>query len=380
MEKGDRVVLWTAEKFPFLLAHLSILHGGGISLPLNPKFTREEMRHFLTDSGARLAVAAADQLPVLESLRAEATELHTLVRDVELTDAPAASPRDTAPTSDDPCLLVYSSGTTGWPKGIVHTNANVAASLRALGDAWRFTPDDVVVNVLPLFHIHGLSFATQLTLLVGGCVLLEDAFHPVDTLDVIGRGSVFMGVPTIYYRFLEQPAFPQKARSWQRVRLFTCGSAPIRPDVLPRLEAILGRPVINRYGMTEAHIITSLPLDGPWPTGSVGLPLRGIELQVVKEDGQPVAPGEVGRVHVRGPNLFRDYWRNPEATRKAFAGGWFDTGDLGQLDERGFLTLVGRSNQLIITSGYNVYPQVVERVVNACPGVRESAVFGLADD
>src|SRR5262249_2097480 len=209
MEKGDRVVLWTAEKFPFLIAHLSILHGGGISLPLNPKFTREEMRHFLTDSGARLAVAAAEQFPVLESLRPEATELHTLVRDVELTEALAASPRHTAPTSDDPCLLVYSSGTTGWPKGIVHTNANVAASLRALGDAWRFTPDDVVVNVLPLFHIHGLSFATQLTLLVGGCVLLEDAFHPVDTLDVIGHGTVFMGVPTIYYRFLEQPAFPE---------------------------------------------------------------------------------------------------------------------------------------------------------------------------
>jgi malonyl-CoA/methylmalonyl-CoA synthetase len=241
-------------------------------------------------------------------------------------------------------------------------------------------PDDIVVNVLPLFHIHGLSFAMQLTLLVGGCVLLEDTFHPVDTLDTVGRGTVFMGVPTIYYRFLEQPAFAEKARSWQRVRLFTCGSAPIRPDVLPRLEEVLGRPVINRYGMTEAHVITSLPLDGPWPIGSVGLPLRGIELQVVRDDEQLVAPGEVGRVLVRGPNLFREYWRNPEATRKAFAGGWFDTGDLGQLDERGFLTLAGRSNQLIITSGYNVYPQVVERVVNTCPGVRESAVFGIADD
>src|SRR6185369_7716668 len=141
-----------------------------------------------------------------------------------------------------------------------------------------------------------------------------------------------------------------------------------------RLEQVLGRPVINRYGMTEAHVIASLPLDGPWPTGSVGLPLKGIELHVARPDGQPTSPGEVGAVFVRGSNLFREYWRNPEATRKAFATGWFDTGDLGHLDENGFLTLVGRSNDLIITNGYNVYPQVVERALNACPGVRESAV------
>src|SRR5439155_11409908 len=184
------------------------------------------------------------------------------------------------------------------------------------------------------------------------------------------RGTVFMRVPPNWYRFLDQPAFPEKARSWS-VPLFTCGSAPLRPDVLPGLQEILGRPLINRYGMTEAHVITSLPLDGPWPAGSVGLPLQGIELQVVSEDGQPVSPGEIGRVLVRGPNLFREYWRNPEATRKAFVplplpsppegeervrGAWFDTGDLGQLDAHGFLTLAGRSNQLIITNGYNVYP------------------------
>jgi malonyl-CoA/methylmalonyl-CoA synthetase len=380
MTSGDRVVLWTAAKFPFLIAHLGVLYGGGVSLPLNPKFTREEMRHFVTDSGALLAVVGDEQRPLLESLRPEAPELIALVGDKELTTAPDAPLRASAPGANDPCLLVYSSGTTGWPKGVVHTHANVAASLHALGDAWRFTPDDVVVNSLPLFHIHGLSFATQLTFLAGGCVLLEDSFDPLGTLDVIGRGTVFMGVPTIWYRFLEQPPFAEKARSWQRLRLCTCGSAPLRADVLPRLEEILGRPLINRYGMTEAHVITSLPLDGPWPAGSVGLPLKGIELEVIDDGGQLLAPGEIGRIRVRGPNLFREYWRNPEATRKAFVDGWFDTGDLGQRDTHGFLTLAGRSNQLIITNGYNVYPQVVERVVNACPGVRESAVFGVPDE
>jgi malonyl-CoA/methylmalonyl-CoA synthetase len=377
--RGDRVVLFTPARVPFLLAHLGVLYAGAVSLPLNPRFTREEMQHFLSDSGACLAVAGPDQRPLLESLRSELPELREILPDDAVLEAPAASEREVAVTSEDPCLLVYSSGTTGSPKGVVHTHANLASSLRALAECWRFTPDDVVVNVLPLFHIHGLSFATQLTLFAGGCVILEE-FHATRTLDTIGRGTVFMAVPTIYYRFLEEPTFSEKARSWQRTRLFTCGSAPIRPDVLPRLQEILGKPVINRYGMTEAHVITSLPLDGPWPAGSVGLPLPGIELRVVWPDGQPASAGEVGTVLVRGPNLFREYWRNPEATRKAFASGWFDTGDLGAVDEHGFLTLAGRSNDLIITSGYNVYPPVVERVINACPGVRESAVAGVPDE
>jgi malonyl-CoA/methylmalonyl-CoA synthetase len=379
LQKGDRVVLLTADKVPFLLAHLGVLFAGGVSLPLNPRFTRDELRHFLSDSGACLAVAGPPERPLLESLQQEVPTLREVLTDREVVQAPEAAWSEPAVGPDDACLLIYSSGTTGWPKGVVHTHANLAASLRALGECWRFTPDDVVVNVLPLFHIHGLSFATLLTLMSGGCVRLEE-FHPTATLDAVGRGTVFMAVPTIYYRFLEEPTFAEKARSWHRVRLFTCGSAPIRPEVLPRLEEILGHPVINRYGMTEAHVITSLPLDGPWPAGSVGLPLPGIELRIARPDGQPAEVGEVGAVLVRGPNLFREYWRNPEATRKAFATGWFDTGDLGAVDERGFLTLAGRSNDLIITSGYNVYPPVVERVVHACPGVREAVVAGLPDE
>ena len=188
-----------------------------------------------------------------------------------------------------------------------------------------------------------------------------------------------MAIPTFYYSFLDRSEFKTAAQEWRDVRLFTCGSAPIRAEVLPELEEALGRPVINRYGMTEAHVITSLPLDGPWPQGSVGVPLPGIEVRVVKDDGTPAGPAEVGSVRLRGPNLFREYWRKPEATREAFASGWFDTGDLGSRDAAGFLTLVGRKNDLIITNGFNVYPQVVERVINECPGVRESAVLGVPD-
>jgi malonyl-CoA/methylmalonyl-CoA synthetase len=346
---------------------------------VNPKFTRDEMRHVLADSGARVAVVGRESRPVVESLRDELPELRAVVDDIDAWDAPVS--RYVAPdvAAEDPCLILYSSGTTGRPKGVVHTHANLASSLRALQACWRFTPDDILVNSLPLYHIHGLSFATHLSLLTGSRMIVENSFHPRRTLDVIGRGTVFMAIPTFYFAFLDRSEFREAARGWSGVRLFTCGSAPIRAEVLPELESILGRPVINRYGMTEGHVITSLPLDGPWPQGSVGLPLQGIELSVARDDGTPAGIGEVGAVRLRGPNLFREYWRNSEATRAAFASGWFDTGDLGRLDDGGFLTLVGRKNDLIITHGFNVYPQVVERVLNDCPGVKESAVLGLPD-
>jgi malonyl-CoA/methylmalonyl-CoA synthetase len=379
VEPGDRVAIVTSKKLPFLAAHLGALYAGAISLPLNPRFTAWELQYLLQDSGARVAVAGADEQPVIESLRAELPELRAVLPDAAAWDAPETHFSESAIERDAPCLMLYSSGTTGRSKGVVHTHANLASSLRALQAFWRFTPDDVLVNVLPLFHIHGLSFATHLSLLTGCCMLMEESFHPRRTLELIGRGTVFMAIPTFYYSFLDRPEFHAVARGWRDVRLFTCGSAPIRPEVLPDLESVLGRPVINRYGMTETHVITSLPLDGPWPQGSVGVPLDGIVVRVIGEDGTPAAAGEVGSVQLCGPNLFRTYWRRLDATREAFASGWFDTGDLGFLDSRGFLTLVGRKHDLIITSGFNVYPQVVERVINECPGVRESAVVGLPD-
>jgi malonyl-CoA/methylmalonyl-CoA synthetase len=379
VEPGDRVAIATPEKQAFLAAHLGALYAAAVSLPLNPRLTRDELRYFLADSGARVVVAGDEQLPVVESLRFELPELRAVLPDAQPAGALTNAHSEPAIGSDAPCLMLYSSGTTGQPKGVVHTHANMSASLRALQQCWQFTPDDVLVNVLPLFHIHGLSFATHLSLLTGSRMLMGASFHPRHTLELVGQGTVFMAIPTFYYSFLDRPEFKPAARKWSNVRLFTCGSAPIRPEVLPELEETLGRPIINRYGMTEAHVITSLPLDGPWPQGSVGLPLGGIEVRVLNENSSLASPGEVGSVQLRGPNLFRDYWRKPEASREAFASGWFETGDLGSRDASGFLTLVGRKNDLIITNGFNVYPQVVERVINDCPGVRESVVVGVAD-
>ena len=349
------------------------------SSPLNPRFTKEELRFFLADSGARAVVAGEKQYPVVDSLRADLPELLVVLSDAQPSGTLGNSVSEPAVGSDAPCLILYSSGTTGRPKGVVHTHANLSSSLRALQRYWRFTPDDVLVNVLPLFHIHGLSFAMHMSLLTGSRMLIADSFHPRHTPALMEQATVFMAIPTFYYSFLDRLEFKPAARKWGNVRLFTCGSAPIRSEVLADLEGLLGRPVINRYGMTEAHVITSLPLDGPWPSGSVGLPLSGIEVRVVNENGNLTSAGEVGPVQIRGPNLFRDYWRNPEATREAFASGWFETGDLGSRDASGFLTLVGRKNDLIITNGFNVYPQLVERVINECPGIRESAVVGAPD-
>lgn len=379
VQPGDRVVLCAGEKLPFLFWHFGALLSGAVALPLNPKFTADELQFFLSDSGARVAVVGDEQQPVIEGLKSGLSDLAAIV---PVTHSPEANAGYEWPSiaADDPCMMLYSSGTTGRPKGVVHTQANLAASLNALADCWRIVPDDIILNVLPLFHIHGLSFATQMSLLRGSQLLMDESFHPRRTLDLIGRATVFMAIPTFYYSLLERQEFRDAAPSWTKTRLFTCGSAPIRAEVLPELEGILGKPVINRYGMTEGHVLTSLPLDGPWPQGSVGLPLPGIELQILGENGALCGVGEVGHVQVCGPNLFQAYWRKPEATVAAFAGGWFDTGDLGQRDERGFLTLVGRKNDLIITNGFNVYPQVVERVVNECPGVAESAVIGVPDN
>lgn len=377
---GDRVALFTPNKLPFLIAQLGAMWAGGVPLPLNPRFTREEMKYFLNDSGAKVIVCGSEQEQLLTSLGPELPHAPLAVQDQWALAPPHGEFQVRVVSAADPCLILYSSGTTGWPKGVVHTHANVASSLRGLATCWRMTPDDVVVNALPLFHIHGLAFATHLTLLSGGCVHIEDSFDAQQMLTTIGQGTIFMAVPPMYYKLLAEPGFRGAAQNWERVRLFTCGSAPIRTEVLPELQQILQRPIINRYGMTESYVITSLPLDGPWPDGSVGLPLDGVEVRIQRPDGSACDAGEVGAVLIRGPNIFREYWQKPDATAKAFATGWFDTGDLGQLDDNGMLTLVGRAHDLIIVSGYNVYPQVVERVLGECPGVAECAVLGLPDE
>lgn len=389
LERGARVILYTPDKFSFLIIHLGIILSGGVSLPLNFSFTKDEMLFFLNDSGAHFVFASDDQAAVVEQISADCPNLRAVIDPAEaITEDESRQFRATSLEPEDSCFILYSSGTTGTPKGVVHTHHNLAASLLDLRKCWRFTGEDVLLNVLPLFHIHGLSFATHLSLISGSAMILEDKFHPVRTMEKISDATVFMAVPTIYYALLRRPEFKEKAKDWKRTRLFTCGSAPIRPEVLPELETILNAPVVNRYGMTESHVITSLPLDGPFPQGSVGLPLDGVDLKLVTEDGRTILAdaleegdyGPVGEVRIRSENLFDHYWNNPQSTASEFdKDGYFSTGDLGRFDELGFLTLVGRKKDLIITGGYNVYPAVVERAINSFTQVKESSVIGIPD-
>ncbi len=253
------MALYTGNKIPFLFAQLGVLYAGACPLPLNPRFTREEMRYFLSDSEARMVIAGAEELPLVAALAPDLRRPPLAQADVD--DGTPGSFREPNVAADDPRMILYSSGTTGWPKGVVHTHAGTAGSLRALQACWQLSADDVVLNVLPLYHIHGLEFATHLTWLAGGCIRIEESFDVSRTLAAIGDSTVFMAVPAIYYRLLESAEFRTAAASWSRTRLFTCGSAPIRPEVLPELEEILRHPVINRYGMSESYVITSLPLD-----------------------------------------------------------------------------------------------------------------------
>lgn len=388
LETGDRVILYTPDKYAFLIAHLGIILSGGVSLPLNFNFTRNEMNYFLNDSGARFAFASGKEAELIQQIRSECPHLDEIIDPTVAIRENTIQFREVSIKPEDNCFILYSSGTTGTPKGVVHTHQNLAASLLDLQKCWRFTEQDVLLNALPLFHIHGLSFAAHLSLISGSCMMLEDKIHPVKTMDKIADATVFMAVPTIYYAFLRSAEFKEKAKKWKRTRLFTCGSAPIRPEVLPELESILNTSLINRYGMTESHVITSLPLDGPFPQGSVGRPLKGIDLKLVTEERRSISAravgeedrGIVGEVKIKSENLFSLYWNRPEATASEFDDdGYFKTGDLGCFDEYGFLTLVGRKKDLIITNGFNVYPPVVERVINSFPQVTESAVIGIPD-
>ncbi len=390
MQKGDRVILYTPDKFSFLQVHLGIIAAGGISLPLNFDFTAHEMEYYINDSGARFAAASGEYGKTLQSIKEKCPCLERILDPAEAAGGGNGELfREPDIKPEDPCFMLYSSGTTGQPKGVVHSHENLAKSVSSLSKCWRFTPDDILLNVLPLFHIHGLSFATHTALISGSCTVIEEKFHPVKTMDRIKDATVFMAVPTIYYDFLKMKKFREKAKDWTEIRLFTCGSAPIRPEVLPELESILGSNIINRYGMTESHVITSLPLDGPFVQGSVGLPLEGVEMKLLTEDGREIPCGtkgkkgekDVGEVKIKGPNLFSTYWNKPDAMKKDFdKDGFFSTGDLGYFDENGFLTLVSRKKDLIISGGYNVYPPVIERVLNENPLVKESAVIGIPDE
>ena len=380
VDPGDRVVVQVDKSADALALYLACLRAGAVHVPLNSAQTPTEVAFAAGDAGAALFVGRpgrdAPDLPAgcpAETLGIDGDgTLPTGVGEADPLTDPVAVPLS------EPSALLYTSGTTGRPKGALLSGRNLVANARALVDAWRFDASDVLVHVLPVFHVHGLFVALHCAWSVGATVRLHRRFDVAAVRRDLRRSTVFMGVPTHYHRLLADPELgPEDCAS---MRLFTSGSAPLAAAEHRAFEDRTGHRIVERYGMTETMILTSNPYDGERVPGTVGFPLAGVELRVVDDAGQEAPPEEPGSVEVRGEGVFLGYRGLPEQTAACTTpDGWFVTGDLGSVDAEGRLTLVGRTSDLIISGGYNVYPKEVEAVLDSVSGVVESAVVGIGD-
>jgi malonyl-CoA/methylmalonyl-CoA synthetase len=345
----DRVAVQAPKSVEAVMLYLAVLKVGAIFLPLNTAYTEAELTYFIEDAEPRLVVRDA------EALAAEAAGLEPLAEVVER-------------AADDLASIIYTSGTTGRSKGAMLTHAALLDNGRALTALWGFTERDVLLHALPIFHVHGLFVALHCVFLSGASMVWLAKFDEARVLAGLDQASVMMGVPTFYTRLLASPDFTREKAAG--VRLFISGSAPLLTSTFDEFEARTGQRILERYGMSEAVIITSNPLEGERLAGSVGYPLPGVELRI---DG-----GETGVIQIRGPSVFKGYWRNPAKTAEDFtADGWFITGDVGRQDADGRVWISGRAKDLIISGGYNVYPKEIEMLLDDLAGVEESAVIGV---
>lgn len=402
LQPGDRVAMQLSKCLEFILIHMATIRSGAISLPLNLAYPPDELKYFLEDSAAKLFFALESSKEKTQSILPELPELQECVflnpsapnefqlqiiaqhprgtnyQSVGL-DAPQAAP--THLDSRDTAIIIYTSGTTGRPKGAEITHGNLISNLEALHEAWGWQADDVLLHVLPIFHVHGLFVALHGALHAGATTLLMREFNAPKALALLASGqcTVLMGVPTIHKRLLDVPNADRFDLSG--VRLITSGSDRLPDELFTGFQKTFGYTLLERYGMTETGMNCSNPLNGPRRIGSVGMPLPGVEVRVVHSETEDVLPiGDIGDVQLRGPNIFKGYWKQPDKTAASFsADGWFRTGDLGYLEADGYLTLCGRSKDLIISGGLNIYPPEVERVIVEHPAVNACAVIGCPD-
>ncbi|WP_353186753.1 malonyl-CoA synthase [Bosea sp. (in: a-proteobacteria)] len=382
VKPGDRVAVQVEKSIEALMLYLGTVRAGAIFLPLNSAYTPAEIAYFLGDAEPAVFVcdpAKADALrPFAEKAGARLETLgvgHGSLRDKA--EAASASFADVARGPDDLAAILYTSGTTGRSKGAMLSHDNLSSNSLTLVDYWRFTRDDVLLHALPIFHTHGLFVATNVVLFSGASMILLPKFDPEQIFRYLPEATSMMGVPTFYVRLLQDQRLTPA--STKHTRLFVSGSAPLLAETHREWRERTGHAILERYGMTETNMNTSNPYDGDRIAGTVGFPLPGVSARVVDpETGKPLAAEEIGMIEVKGPNVFKGYWRNPEKTAAEFRpDGFFITGDLGKIDRAGYVHIVGRGKDLIITGGYNVYPKEVETEIDEMPGVIESAVIGV---
>lgn len=383
---GDRVAVRVDKSAEAVLLYVACLRMGAVFVPINVANTPNEVDYFLRDCQPRVAIIRPADRALLEPLAAHAGTPHVDTLGVNgegsLIELAAQSEESLRPLqsgdANSLAAIVYTSGTTGRSKGAMLTRANLASNAAALVDAWRFTSGDVLLHTLPLFHVHGLFAAINTVLASASALLLLSKFDAAETLMHLPEVTVFMGVPTHYTRLLAQAGLNREATA--RVRLFVSGSAPLLAETHHEFSRRTGHVILERYGMTETLMNTSNPYDGARVPGSVGAPLPGITIRVAGGASSDAgsAADVIGMLEITGPNVFAGYWRDPDKTRAEFtADGWFKTGDLGRIDANGYVHIVGRAKDVVISGGYNVYPKEVETELDALTGVLESAVFGV---
>ena len=378
VKPGDRVAVQVEKTIEAIQLYLGTVMAGGVFLPLNTAYTTPEVAYFLGDASPRVVVCDPARADDLAKVAGDARVVTLDGKGLgSLTDAVVGRGGfDPVPRGpDDLAALLYTSGTTGRSKGAMLSHANLASNSEMLRDYWQFTDQDVLIHALPIFHTHGLFVATNVALLAGARLVFLKGFNADEILEAMPRATALMGVPTFYTRLLADPRLTRERA--ENMRLFISGSAPLLVDTHEEWEARTGHRILERYGMTETNMSTSNPYDGERRAGTVGFPLPGVEARIMA-DGKEVAQGEIGFLHVRGANVFQGYWQMPEKTaEELLPDGWFITGDMARMDEDGYITIVGREKDLVITGGFNVYPKEVESLIDDLPGVLESAVIGV---
>ncbi|SLN50413.1 Long-chain-fatty-acid--CoA ligase [Pseudoruegeria aquimaris] len=385
LEPGDRVVVQAEKSVEMVILYGATIRAGGVFLPLNTAYTHDEVSYFVNDAAPRILVCDPAQAEGLAPIAAKAGA-RVLTLDAagqgSLTAGLEAHPSGFEPVARAPgdlAALLYTSGTTGRSKGAMLSHDNLLSNTLALVDLWQITDQDTLIHALPIFHTHGLFVALNTSFLAGARVHFLRSFDKDAILDAMGHATMLMGVPTFYTRLLDDPRLTRERAAG--MRLFVSGSAPLLAETHVAFTERTGHRILERYGMTETNMNTSNPYDGERRAGTVGQPLPGVELRLTDpETGEEVPDGAVGMIEVRGPNVFSGYWQMPEKTAAELRdNGFFITGDLGQMSEDGYLSIVGRAKDLIITGGYNVYPKEIEDVLNDLDGISESAVFGVPD-
>jgi malonyl-CoA/methylmalonyl-CoA synthetase len=383
---GDRVAVHVEKSVAAVFLYIACLRTGAVFVPINVACSLNEVEYFLRDSRPRVAVVPPTSRAAIEPVAASAGVEHVETLDADGEGSLQDRARESAPGFEAPrglgadslAAIVYTSGTTGRSKGAMLTRGNLSSNAAVLAESWQFSGQDVLLHVLPLFHVHGLFAAINTVLASGAGLVLMTKFDAHATLQALPGVSVFMGVPTHYTRLLQEPALNRDMTA--RMRLFVSGSAPLLAETHQEFSRRTGHMILERYGMTETLMNTSNPYDGDRVPGSVGLPLPGVAIRVISGDTGAVLsePDAIGTLEIKGPNVFAGYWQDEAKTRAEFTpDGWFKTGDLGQIDRSGYVHIVGRVKDLVISGGYNVYPKEVESELDAVPGVAESAVFGV---